>query len=185
MKLKIFLAWVSASTALMAQVDTSQSQAQAQAAQAYQQSRAAYITALSQAGYNASEFILPENPQQNSAQMVTVEQMQANFNLRSQAAASAVGAITKEHRAMDYNKDKIAVLQNNIRALQLRYKPDAKNRLADEVFKSKVHDQQVRILNIKLAEAPNPIAERQLETLMADPLVIIVDDPELFPVDVK
>lgn len=185
MKLKIFFVLVGAASALSAQVDTNQSQAQAQAAQAYQNARANYVRALSQAGYKASDFVLPESPQQGTDQLVTAQQMQANFDARSAAAASAVGAITKDHKALDYNKDKVAALQNNIRALQLRYKPDAKNRLSDEVFKSLVHDLQVRLLNIKLSERADPVAQKQLDTLREDPLVIIVDDPELFPAEGK
>lgn len=169
---------------MMAQVDTSQSGAQAQAAAAYQQSRTQFIVALSQAGYNASDYVLPANANQTSDQVMSTQQMQASMNQRSSAAAAVVGAITKDHRPMDYNNDKIAVIRERIQALQVRYKPDAKSRLPDDVFKRQVHDLQVRILNIKLSEATaanTASIESQLEILRADPLAIIVNDPLLFP----
>ncbi len=157
--------------------------AQAQAQQAYQTSRNNYILALSQAGYNASDYVLPENLNQTNSQMMNTRQMEASLNTRSTAAAAAVGAITKEHRALDYNNDKIATLRDRIRELQDRFKPEAKNRLPEEVFRRQVHEIQIRILNIVLSEKDSEIGSKQLEVLRADPKAIIIDDPLLYPVE--
>lgn len=177
-----FYIWMGALLAISGNVYAQYGDAQAQAQQAYQTSRQNYIRALSQAGYNVSEYVLPATLGPANG-MLSAQQLQSSVQISSNAANSVVGAITKEHRPMDYNNDKIEILRDRIRELQERYKPAAKSRLPEEVYRRQVREIQIRILNIVLSDKDSEIAKTQLAFLRDDPRAIIIDDPLLYPVE--
>ena len=164
-----------------AQNNTNKNLAQKQqdANAAYQNARAGYIKAIKDAGGNPDDYVLPADPNVNPNE-AAVSGFSANMDRFTKEANTRVGASLEAMnggKRMNYSQDKQAILLQSIGNLVQR-----KSSMSAESFKQKVHDLQLKIVNLKISEGvKTDKLERQQALLQSAPDAIITTDTELYP----